>query len=137
PRTHSAASRCASRGAGRVKRILLATLAIALAGCGAFDKLASSPAASAPASTASLANISPAEELVGYLARLKSLNESALNAEAARQRQAAQKDSTDVARVKAAMALTISAQSEESDILALVDPLARGSRSDPDLRAMA
>lgn len=128
-----------------MKAFLAAALACALAGCTLLDKLAPPPTAAslAPTPKAALAGspsgtISPAEELVAYLARLKSLNEAALNAEASRQRQAAQKDSTDVTRVKAAMAMTIAAQAEEADILALVDPLAkRDARADPDVRAMA
>ena len=121
-----------------MKRILLAALAIALAGCGALDKLTSSPATSSPASTATLGNVSPAEELVAYLARLKSLNESALNAEAARQRQAAQRDLSDVEKLKVAIALALTPQSEEGDVLAVVDPLAkRDGSADADVRAMA
>ena len=113
---------------------------LALAGCGVFDQLATAPPSTAPVPGAvePAGSISPAEELVAYLARLKSLNESALSAEAARQRQAAQKDSSDVARVKAAMAVTISAQGDEADVLALVGPLVRkDARIDADVRAMA
>lgn len=114
--------------------------AVALAGCHILEKLNASPA-STPASpvverSVSFGTSSSADELVAYLSRLKSLNENALNAEVNRQRQVAQKDNSDVQRVKAAMALTISAQGEESDILALVEPLAK-SRADPDVRAMA
>ena len=121
-------------------RLFLIVPMLVLAGCGVFEKLAATPPASASASSASepAASISPAEELVAYLARLKSLNENALSAEAARQRQVAQKDSTDLMRVKAAMAMTISAQGDEADILALVDPLVRkDGRIDADVRAMA
>ena len=120
---------------------LAAALAFALSGCALLDKLAppKETAAAAPsrATPTAPSHISPAEELVAYLARLKSLNESALNAEANRQRQAAQKDTSEVARLKAAMAMTIAAQVEETDILAIVDPLARNTRADADVRAMA
>ena len=120
---------------------LAAALAFALSGCALLDKIAPPPKetpAPAPRVAASTpSHISPAEELVAYLARLKSLNESALNAEASRQRQAAQRDSSEVAKIKAAMAMTIAAQVEETDILAIVDPLAKNSRGDADVRAMA
>ena len=118
-------------------------LALSLAGCALLDKLAPPPAAKtaaapAPAPASPGGTINPAEELMAYLARLKSLNETALNAEATRQRQAAQKDASDVSRLKAAMALTIAAQAEESEILAFVDPLAKkDARGDPEVRAMA
>jgi len=120
---------------------LAAALAFALTGCALLDKIAPPPKETpvpAPRVAASTpTHISPAEELVAYLARLKSLNESALNAEASRQRQAAQRDSSEVAKIKAAMAMTIAAQVEETDILAIVDPLAKNSRGDADVRAMA
>jgi hypothetical protein len=114
-------------------------MAIALAGCQLLEKLEAAPA-STPASFASEipGGVTPAEELVAYLARLKSLNENALTAETTRQRQVAQRDSSDLARVKAAMAMTVSGQVDEGDILALVDPLVKKeARIDPDVRAMA
>ena len=117
--------------------LLLATLL--LGGCQLLDQLtASSTTPSSPPviERSAPAGASSAEELVAYLSRLKSLNESALNAEVTRQRQAAQKEPSDLARVKAAMALTISAQGDEADVLALVEPLTK-NRSDPDVRAMA
>ena len=121
-------------------RIVAALIsALALAGCQFLEKLAAPPA-TAPGSPVIERSASPsttsAEELVAYLSRLKSLNETALTAEANRQRQAAQKESAEIPRVKAAMALTISAQGDEADILALVDPLVK-ARTDPDVRAMA
>lgn len=114
-------------------------VALLLGGCSLLDKLAEKSQTSAPVSSASpSSNLSPAEELVAYLSRLKSLNETALTAEAARQKQAIQKDSSDVARVKAAMAYTLSPQAEETEVLALVDPLVKKeARGEPEVRAMA
>ncbi len=74
-----------------------------------------------------------AEDLLAYLGRLRTLNESALGAEAARMK----RDSSDVARVKGALALTLSSQSDEGDILELVDPVTRRPNVDRDVRAMA
>jgi len=123
-------------------RILIAVFAaLALPGCHLLEKFNTAPTASAPASpvierSVSSPSATAADELVAYLSRLKSLNENALTAEANRQRQAAQRDAGELTKVKAAMALTISAQGDEADILTLVDPLVK-SRADPDVRAMA
>jgi signal transduction histidine kinase len=116
-----------------------ALIALALSGCTLLDPLTPAPAPPpAPATQSASSPSSSAEELVAYLARLKSLDERARNAEAERQRQGLQGDSTDLARVKAAMAMTVAGQSEESEILALVDPVVtREGRNDPDTRAMA
>jgi hypothetical protein len=112
-----------------VRRACGVLLACALSGCAMVDRVAPSSEAS-PAVPAARTN---AEELVAYLARLRTLGDSALAAEAARQR----KESGDLARVKAAMALSLSPQAEESDILALVDPAVRRENADRDVRAMA
>jgi hypothetical protein len=80
---------------------------------------------------------STAEELVAYLARLRGMNEGALAAEAARQKQLAARASDDVARLKAALALSVAPQSDESDILALVDPVVRKENAPNDVRAVA
>jgi hypothetical protein len=78
-----------------------------------------------------------ADELVAYLDRIRVLTDSALNAEATRQRALAQRENSDLARVKAALALALSQPAEEGDILALVDPVARRAGADADLKAMA
>jgi hypothetical protein len=114
----------AARGAAA----LLAT--IGLAACATFDPPSQPPA---PASAAPTAAKSSAEELIAYLARIRTLGESALAAEAARQK----REANDLARVKAALALSLTVQSEESDILALVDAPARKENIDADVRAMA
>ena len=90
-----------------MRRLLLAlAFVLALGGCGIFDIASTAPAPNTASSsgTENAGNVSSAEELVAYLARLKSLNETALNAETSRQRQTLQRDSSDLARVKAAMA---------------------------------
>jgi hypothetical protein len=74
-----------------------------------------------------------AEDLLAYLGRLRSLNESALGAEAARMK----RDASDVARVKAALALTLSSQGDDAEILELVEPVTRRAAADRDVRAMA
>ena len=71
-------------------------------------------------------------ELGAYLENLRGMNETNLTAEAARQRSAAQRDTSDLARVKAALALTLAPHADEADILALVDPVVarRGTRGE-------
>ncbi len=80
---------------------------------------------------------SPGREIVGYLGRLRTLGESGLEKEAVRQRQAAAATPTDLQRLKSALALEAAGHGDEGDILAIVDPLAKSSRTDPEVRAMA
>jgi hypothetical protein len=87
-----------------------------------------SSGASAPASSAQ----SYAEDLLAYLGRLRTMNEAALAGEAARMR----RDASDLARVKAALALSLSSQADEGDIIELVEPVTRRSTAN-DVRAMA
>ena len=87
-----------------------------------------SPSASGPAA----ASQTYADDLMSYLARLRTMNEAALAGEAARMK----RDASDVARVKAAMALTFSSQPDEVEILELVEPVAR-KQAASDVRAMA
>jgi hypothetical protein len=100
-----------------------------------IDRIAPASDASAAPSDGT-AGRSNAEELVGYLARLRGMNEGGLAAESTRQKQLAAGASDDVARLKAALALTL-AQAEESEILAQVDPVARKENAPADVRAMA
>ena len=130
----------------RTRALLMLGAAALAGGCSLLEKLvpppattpaAAPPEAAAPARPAAIARLSSADELVTYLARLKTLSEAALTAEATRQRLAAQRDPSDVGRVKAAMALVVAGQAEDADILAMVDPLARRDTADADVRAMA
>ena len=122
-------------------RRLAAFLLPAVAGC--VDLPTTQPAtqpapAASPSAMARLfGRTSTAEELVAYLDRIRVLNEAGVAAEAARQRQAAQRDQTDLSRVKAALALSLTNPAEEGELLALVDPVARKPSADPDLKAMA
>jgi hypothetical protein len=110
-------------------------VAALLPACSLLEKLEPANATAAPAPPAPAS--SSGNELMAYLAKLKTLDETALGAEAARQRRAASLEPTDVARLKYALALTLAAQSEEGDILAAVDPLVRKPGADPEVRAMA
>ena len=100
--------------------------------CSVFDR-AAAPAETRSAVPAISATRSAGDDLVAYLARIRGMNDAALAAEASRQR----RDTSDAARVKAALALALSSQAEESDILSLVDPVAKKDNGDRDLRAMA
>jgi len=118
----------------------LAASALALAACSLFERPAPSEGPSAPvaeAVSAPAAGTSTAQELMAYMARLRTMNEAALNAETSRQRQAVQRHPSDVARLKVAIAVTIAPQGEEADILAIVEPITRREAADADARAMA
>ena len=101
-----------------------------LAACGLADRADSArderAAAAAPGK-------STAEDLLAYLASMRGASESALAAEAARQKH----ERGDLARVKAALALTLSPQSDDAEITALAEGIARKEDADRDLRAMA
>jgi len=113
---------------------LLALLPV-VAGCAMPEsQLApASTSAAAPAPREAAApRYSAATELMGYLARVRSMSEAQLLGEAARQRRA----SDDLARVKAALALTL-AHGEESEIVALAEPIAKRAGGDAEVKAMA
>jgi hypothetical protein len=124
-----------------VRRLALAALCLAAGACSVLAPDAPQSAPPRPASPALGGffgrGTTTADELVAYLDRIRVLGESALAAEATRQRQLAQRENNDLARVKAALALTLSLPAEEGDILALVDPVARKASADADLKAMA
>jgi len=81
---------------------------------------------------------SAADELVAYLARLRALDEAGLSMEASRQREFARQDASDVNRLKMALALAANPQSEDADIVGLVEPLLKETpQTDADVRAMA
>ena len=77
------------------------------------------------------------EELLAYLGRLAAMRESELPAEAARQRDQLQRAPSEVTRIKAALALALATPSDDAELHALVDPVARASGGDADARSMA
>ena len=105
-----------------------------LPGCAAIERVMPTALRPAPAIAA---NTHPANDLVAYLAQLRGLNERGLAAEAARQRQVARSEPGDLVQVKLAMALSLSSLAEESEIIMLVEPVARREMAPADLRAMA
>ena len=76
---------------------------------------------------------SKADELIAYVGHLRGMNEAALNTEATRQR----RDGSDAGRVRAALALSLNTQSDEAEILALVEPTMRRPETPADVKAMA
>ena len=125
-----------------MKRIVLAITLASLAGCSLFERPAEpAPVVAAPDPLppllAPLVGRSTAQELVTYMGRLRTMNEAALAAETTRQRQAAYKQPTDLAKLKVGMAMVVAPQTEESDILAVVEPIARKESAEPEVRAMA
>jgi hypothetical protein len=115
-----------------VRVAVLAAASLGLAACTMFERT-EPPAETRSAVPATPATPAAGEELVQYVSRLRAMNEAALTAEAARQR----REPGDMARVRAALALTLMRESDEGDILALVEPVAKKDNGDRDVRAMA
>ena len=112
----------------------LCVVTLLLGGC-AWLSQPKPPAAAAPQAAAAPSEapvVAASPDLLAYLARLRTMSDAQLTAEAGRQRRAGD----DAARVRAAMALTL-AHAEENEIVALVEPIARRASADADLRAMA
>jgi len=79
-----------------------------------------------------------ADELAAYLAKLRGMNETALAAEATKQkRAAAAKNADDLQRLRAAIALSLSPQAEDAEVAALAEPIAKRDGADANARAMA
>ncbi len=82
--------------------------------------------------------LSPADQLLASLSRLKAMDEAALAAEVARSRTAADAAPTDLANLEAALALAVSPAGEDAEILARLTPVLRESPpAAPEMRAMA
>jgi hypothetical protein len=111
-----------------MRHAVLAWLAIALAACSTLER---------PVSDSSKPSAARGSDIVAYLETLQGLGESRLAAEAARQRALAAREPDDVAKVKAAIALSLVPHGDETEILALVEPLAARRGAPPEVRAMA
>ncbi len=109
-------------------------VALMLSGCAAVGRIV--PEALRP-SPSTAAEPQAGSELMAYLGRLRGLNERGLAAEAARQKVAARNEPSDLAQVKVALALSLSAQAEESEIILLVEPLVKKEGAEEELRAVA
>lgn len=114
-----------------MKPLLASLCVLGLAACATTKEPAPAQVASSPVPAAA-ATRSYADELLAYVAQLRAMPEPALAAEAAKRK----RESGDLARVKAAAALSFSSQSDENEILALVEPIEKRP-GDRDLKAMA
>lgn len=113
-------------------RVLMAALLCAAAACAPFE-WSPSAAMRSPASYRSRPS-----EVVAYLGELRSMNEPSLAREIARQRQALSKDGgSDLSRTRLALALSLSPQADDTEIMALVEPVARKETAAADVKAMA
>lgn len=113
-----------------MRNAAIALMALALAGCSTLERFF--PRTTEPATTAAQGS-----ELAGYLASLRGLGEARLASEAARQRDAATREPGDVARVKAAIALSLAPHADEAEVLALVEPVAARASAPTEVRGMA
>jgi hypothetical protein len=113
-------------------------IAATLAACGLVPESAV-PEVVRPAGTATASRSAhgAGDELLAYMGRLAAMGGSALPGEAARQRELLQRNPSDVTRVKAALALAMANPAEDGELHALVDPVARASGGDADVRAVA
>lgn len=109
----------------------LAAVALFAAACATTKEPAPAQAAPAPVPAAAAAR-SSADDLLAYMSQVRAMPEAALAAEVARRK----RETGDLARVKAAVALSFSSQSDEAEILALVEPVEKRA-ADRDVRAMA
>ena len=108
-----------------------------LTGCAQLEQLFASPGSSASAAPASPASHRPPDDVIAYLGTLRGMNEAAITREVARQRQVVAHDNSDIARTRLALALSLSPQAEDQEVLSLVEPVARKDLARPDVRAMA
>lgn len=113
-------------------RIAASAICIALAACAPLDDGDARPEA-----VAMKTRPSARAELTAYLAEIRSMNEASLAREIARQRQLVARDGSDIARTRLAVALSLSSQADDTEILALVEPVARRENGAADVRAMA
>ena len=126
----------------RMRRALPAlALAALLAACEGPATRSDEPMARAPQAPPRVIVRAPvhgsADELVAYLAKLRGMSESALVAEAARQKKALARDTSDAQRLRTAIALSVSPQGEDAEVVSLADPVAKREAADANLRAMA
>ncbi len=105
-----------------MRRLALALLLAALWGCSDIEQAVPSLAG---------------ERLASYMDRLHGMDEQRLAAEAARQRDLAVRDPGDLARVRAALALSLAPHPDEAEILALVDPVLTQKNAPADVRGVA
>ena len=117
-----------------MKRLLALLLPVVVTGCAEIEKVVAPPAAPPLVETTRAAPASgTADQLLAYAARLKGMSEAALAAEAARER----RGGTDISRIKAAMALSLSAQADEAEVISLVEPVAKRDAAEAALKGMA
>lgn len=121
----------------RALPIILA-LALPLAGCETLQAVKPAAIFSSPApAKPPAARVTPGGELVAYLARIRDLNDKALAAETTRQREQARTAASELETVKLAIALALVPSGDESEIVSLMEPVARKPTADDDVRAMA
>ena len=112
----------------------IALAALALAACA--DETGQVAYDAGPA-LASSPRPSYASNLAAYLEQLRGMDETKLAAEATRQRVVATRDASDLARVKAGLALSLAPHVDEADTLALVDPVVARPGARGEVPAMA
>lgn len=120
-----------------MRRLLAALACATVAACATHAPVAPPAAPFAPAPRAASLRVTPGGELVAYLARIRGLGERALGQEISRQREAARGSAAPLESVKLALALSLAPSGDEGEITTLMEPVARRTSVDDDVRAMA
>jgi len=99
-------------------RILATALCIAMAACAPLEPSDASVAPTPAAARSRAPTSAPAPTLVAYLGELRGMSEPTLAREIARQRQLLSKGANDATRTRLALALSLSPQGDDAEILA-------------------
>jgi hypothetical protein len=111
-----------------------AALCAALAACAPIE---APEAKTDPVAARAHAPARASESIGVYLGEVRNMSEPALTREIARQRHLLSKDGSDLSRTRLALALSLSLQADDAEIIALVEPVARKENAAADLQGMA
>ena len=78
----------------------------------------------------------PAESIMAYVLKVRNMGNSVLTDEIQRERDALNRERTDIHRLKLAVLLIQTGNADETEVLTLVDPVTQ-EQVDPNLRALA
>lgn len=111
---------------------------ILVAGCATEPVRAPSPTPQpAPVSSVLIPSAPPpTESIMAYVLKVRNMGNSVLTDEIQRQREMLARERTDLHRLKLAVLLIQSGSTEETEVLALVEPVTQ-EQADPNLRALA
>jgi len=118
---------------------LVAALILSVLAAGCATQPASTPVPPpqpAPVSSVLIPPPNPAESIMAYVLKVRSMGNSILTDEIQRERDALNRERTDLHRLKLALLLIQAGSADETEVLGLVDPVTQ-EQVDPNLRALA